>query len=449
MRHEGSLHSKNTPWERLNSFRRFKIARDLGRQRTYAAVARKYAVKEETVKRGAIPKQYNEVKPPPAHPIKKESKPADVQKSVKVRKRVPGQTPQTNLYERGALGYALHQGQSNHAVAEDFKRDRKTVRYWKSRLQTPGGGQRKKNPGSGRPRCTTPQTDRWIRYQIMKQEDVNASQIHEEMSHEEGKSRPSRRTVLRRVREAPVKPVRRLEKPLLTDAAKEARFNWAEAHLNWSIPQWEHIVWSDESPFHIWLSRKGQIVWIRTDKDDYKKRIESMAKHGGGGFQVWGCFHAHGVGPLVRAQSKMDSHWYHGILTVHAMPFMANLIRSHHKKRKKHDPIWHYQHDNAPPHTAGLNNSYLQSKETQYNGNFRVLEWPSSSPDLSPIENLWSIIKRKLKGYQTKPKNLDELWARVKNEWEKLPEETLLRLAQSMPKRVDEVIKKEGWTIKY
>ena len=282
----------------------------------------------------------------------------------------------------------------------------------------------------------------------MKEEDVNASQIHRELPVDEGKSRPSRRTVLRRVREAPVKPVRRLEKPLLTDATKEGRFNWAECHLNWSIPQWEHIVWSDESPFHIWLTRKGQIVWIRTDKDDYKKRIESAAKHGGGGFQVWGCFHAHGVGPLVRAQPKMDSHWYHGILTTHAMPFMHN-IRSQHKKRKKHSPIWHFQHDNATPHTAGLNKSYLESKETHYAGKFKVLEWPSSSPDLSPIENLWSIIKSELRRYQRKPKNLDELWERLKDEWKQLPEKTLLSLAQSMPKRVDEVIKREGWTIKY
>ena len=85
----------------------------------------------------------------------------------------------------------------------------------------------------------------------------------------------------------------------------------------------------------------------------------------------------------------------------------------------------------------------------EWDGRFKVLEWPSNSPDLSPIENLWSIVKSEVKSYKTRPKNLDELFQRVKSAWDNLPAKTLLKLAQSMPKRVDDVIKKEGWTIEY
>jgi len=429
------------PNERPSHFTKFKATRDLGRHRTYAAVARRHGVKEETVARLVAPKQPKELKAAPTKPAERTTEPARV---AKARKHVEGQTPQTSFFERGAMAHGMHQGQSDTELAKDFRRSRGTPWYWRPRLKTRGGAQRKTSPGSGRPRCTTPRTDRWIHHQIMMEDDVNASQIHREMKDDEGKPHVSRQTVLRRIWEAPVKPVRRLEKPLLTDALKQARFEWAEAHLNWSMAQWRHVVYSDESPFHIWMSRKGQIVWIRTDRDDYKKRIESMVKHGGGGFQIWGCFHADAVGPLVRVEGKMNSAWYHGVLTHHAMPFMAGLIRSRHKKRRKHEPIWHYQHDNATPHTAGINKTYLQGKEEKYNGKFKVLEWPSSSPDLNPIENVWGIIKGKLSKYSKKPRNLDELWERVHSEWEDLPKETLERLAQSMPKRVD-----EGWTIKY
>jgi len=279
----------------------------------------------------------------------------------------------------------------------------------------------------------------------MSDDDINVSQLTRELK-DEG---ISRWTVLRRAWEAPVKAVRRLVKPLLTTEQKEGRFQFAERHLNWTIPQWERVVWSDESPFHIWMPKKGQIVWIRTDKPNYEKRLEQMVKHGGGGFSVWGCFHAHGVGPLLRIHGSMNADWYHGVLTTHAMPFMKDRVTSSHKKVKRHAPVWHFQHDNATPHTANRNKVYLQTKETEWVGKFKVLEWPSNSPDLSPIENLWSIVKSEVKSYKTRPKNLDELFQRVKSAWDNLPAKTLLKLAQSMPKRVDDVIKKEGWTIEY
>ncbi len=49
-----------------------------------------------------------------------------------------------------------------------------------------------------------------------------------------------------------------------------------------------------------------------------------------------------------------------------------------------------FQQDNAKPHTAANTTAWLRSRRV------RVLNWLACSPDLSPIENIWCIIKWKI-----------------------------------------------------
>ncbi len=92
-----------------------------------------------------------------------------------------------------------------------------------------------------------------------------------------------------------------------------------------------------------------------------------------------------------------------------------------------------FQQDLAPAHTAKSTKSWLNDHGVG------VLDWPANSPDLNPIDNLWSIVERKMRN--KRPKNADELKATVKETWASIPPQQRHKPITSMPRRIEPVIK--------
>jgi hypothetical protein len=74
---------------------------------------------------------------------------------------------------------------------------------------------------------------------------------------------------------------------------------------------------------------------------------------------------------------------------------------------------------------------------------------PAQSPDLNPIEQLWDHLKRKLSEQEVAPKGILELWERVNEEWNKIDAEVCQNLIESMPRKVEAVVKAKGGYTKY
>ncbi len=147
---------------------------------------------------------------------------------------------------------------------------------------------------------------------------------------------------------------------------------------------------------------------------------------------IWAAMLSAGVGPLCFLKSTVNAAIYQEILE-HFMPPSADKLYG--------DADFIFQQDLAPAHTANGTKSWFNDHGVT------VLDWPANSPDLNPIENLWGIVKRKMR--DTRPNNADELKATVKETWASIPPQQCHKLITSMPRRIEAVIKAKGTPTKY
>ncbi len=128
---------------------------------------------------------------------------------------------------------------------------------------------------------------------------------------------------------------------------------------------------------------------------------------------VWGCMSAAGTGELQFIVGTMNANMYCDILKQSMIPSLQRL---------GHRAV--FQHDNDPKHTSKM----LRVK---------VMDWPSMSPDLNPIEHL------------RKVSNIHQVRDVFMEEWKRTPVVICEALVNSMPKRVKAVQENNGGHTKY
>lgn len=149
---------------------------------------------------------------------------------------------------------------------------------------------------------------------------------------------------------------------------------------------------------------------------------------------VWSCFSYSGIGPLVPIEGTMNAPKYRNVITQHLVPQIATWFGNGRCV---------FQQDNAPCHKAVQVTRLLNSLP------FVVMKWPAYSPDMSPIENLWSIMKQHVYCREIKSKHdlltrMDEIW--TTNEAIRI---SCQRLIEGMPRRIQACIDAKGGYTKY
>ena len=91
----------------------------------------------------------------------------------------------------------------------------------------------------------------------------------------------------------------------MTARHKALRLTWARQHRHWTVEDWKHVVWSDESRFQL-LRADGRVrVWRQPHEYMDPTCQQGTVQAGGGSVMVCGVCSLRDIGPLIRLDTTL------------------------------------------------------------------------------------------------------------------------------------------------
>lgn len=329
----------------------------------------------------------------------------------------------------------LEQGLSQRVVAAQLGLSQSAVSRVYRRFRETGAFDRR--PRTSRHRCTSERDDRFIVSTSLRNRHLTSVDVQQQLRRVRGVA-VSEWTVRRRLKAANLTPKRAATGPKLTATHRQARLQFAREHVNWTIAQWQSVLFTDESRMCLHGNDRRGRVYRRPGERFAQCCFAETVAYGGGSCMMWAGISLEGKTELVfvpgggRGGGLTADRYINDILLEHVVPYEGFVGED-----------FVLMHDNARCHTARITQQFLEEVE------MRTMDWPALSPDLNPIEHLWDQLKRRVRARNSAPSTVEELKTALLEEWDNIPQEDVKKLIRSMKNRLKAVIKARGGNTKY
>ncbi|GFU70995.1 transposable element Tcb1 transposase [Trichonephila clavipes] len=216
----------------------------------------------------------------------------------------------------------------------------------------------------------------------------------------------SARTIRRRLQQSALSARRPLLGLPLTQNHRRLHHQSCYERRMW-VAEWNEVVFTDESR----ICRQHNDGRIRVWRHRGERMLNSCVMHHhtgpAPGIIVWGGIGYHSHTPLVRIGGTLNSQRYISeVLEPVVLPYLQGLATAI------------FQQDNARPHVARIFQRFFVNHQIE------LIPWPARSPDLSPIENMWSVVAQRLAQITPSAATPDQLRQCVEAAWSALPQKT-------------------------
>ncbi len=313
------------------------------------------------------------------------------------------------------------EGKSVKYICKELHCDHAFVKTWYERGLEEEGFSDSQRPGA--PRKLASDLEKKAKRLLKRKREGSADKVAKRLRLEDGldiSGRSIQRFAKREGMRSYVRPV----KARLYGKDKAMRLAFAKRRRPRYF--WKRVWWTDEKAYV--LHSENRKIWAERREDVPPREKELVEKT----VRVWGGISATGRTQLFRIKPYWTAPEYAKFLDSKGLPSIRNVA---------HDDFI-FMHDGDGAHRGKKVQKYLEENSIEVLNDF-----PPRSGDLQPDENMWKIVDDGVK--DRKFTTLDGLWKVLKEEWEKIPQETVTKLACSVPKRLKEVIELGGGATKH
>ena len=339
--------------------------------------------------------------------------------------RPEGKNRSTDRVKRARIIGLCEAGFSHSEIARRLGLSRHTVVKWCTRFAE--NGHLEDAARSGRPPKQTRAFIKAVERALRGRRGTSVRKVQAKLKAQG--TVVSRMTVSRAAHAAELRPYSCRIKPILSAAHQRRRRLFARSERD---RDWTRVIAADEATFYLCdtPNRRHDLVWVRKG-DPIPPILKGKAATK---WSLFGAIASSGRVALAVFDERFTKETYVEIMANELLPGADVAFPS---------DDWAYLHDRSPQHSSKVAQAWLDAYVPEHFSD----SWPGNSPDLNPMENLWSVLRDRT--LLRSPTTKDGLRTAIHAAWRSIDSNYTATLFSSMPNRLRDVIKAKGGHTKY